>query len=260
MNYFLTILLLVIANIFMTIAWYGHLKFGTGKLALPLIILISWGIALIEYCFQVPANRIGYLEHGERSGKAFFIANATDRPMRLRCASLSGTHFRVEAPATLAPGEEARVEAWCETPADPQVFATLRATLEIVPEGARALRTLPLKALCLTAAPESDDAPRLRSGTVQLRRRFLSRKLQGTLELANDGRSDLVLHALELPEGVSCAFSPGTRIAPGQSVSVKLTGSPVPGAAPARAGLRMTVFSNDPLRPAKELSININHK
>ena len=52
MNYFLTILLLVIANIFMTIAWYGHLKFGTGKLALPLIILISWGIALIEYCFQ----------------------------------------------------------------------------------------------------------------------------------------------------------------------------------------------------------------
>lgn len=64
MNYFLTILLLVIANIFMTIAWYGHLKFGTGKLALPLIILISWGIALIEYCFQVPANRIGYVEHG----------------------------------------------------------------------------------------------------------------------------------------------------------------------------------------------------
>lgn len=215
-------------------------------------------VVLAEGLYASRADiNFGYLEHGERSGKAFFIANASDRPMRLRCASLSGTRFRVEAPATLAPGEEARVEAWCETPADPQVFATLRATLEIVPEGARALRTLPLKALCLTAAPESDDAPRLRSGTVQLRRRFLSRKLHGTLELANDGRSDLVLHALELPEGVSCAFSPGTRIAPGQSVSVKLTGSPVPGAAPARAGLRMTVFSNDPLRPAKEMTINI---
>ena len=60
----LTIGLLVIANIFMTIAWYGHLKFGTGKLALPLVILISWGIALVEYCFQVPANRIGFESNG----------------------------------------------------------------------------------------------------------------------------------------------------------------------------------------------------
>lgn len=64
MKYIYTILLLVVANIFMTFAWYGHLKFNTGNLALPLIILISWGIALIEYCFQVPANRIGYTEYG----------------------------------------------------------------------------------------------------------------------------------------------------------------------------------------------------
>ncbi len=59
-----TILLLLIANVFMTCAWYGHLRFNTGKLALPLIILISWGIALLEYCFQVPANRIGFEQNG----------------------------------------------------------------------------------------------------------------------------------------------------------------------------------------------------
>lgn len=52
------ILLLTISNIFMTFAWYGHLKFkGT---ALWIVILVSWGIALFEYCFQVPANRIGH--------------------------------------------------------------------------------------------------------------------------------------------------------------------------------------------------------
>jgi uncharacterized protein len=53
-----TVLLLLIANIFMTVAWYGHLKFRT----LPLVVVIfaSWGIALAEYCFQVPANRLGY--------------------------------------------------------------------------------------------------------------------------------------------------------------------------------------------------------
>ena len=54
----LTIILLFIANIFMTIAWYGHLKFKSSPLWLA--ILLSWMIAFIEYCFQVPANRIGY--------------------------------------------------------------------------------------------------------------------------------------------------------------------------------------------------------
>ena len=56
--YLTPILLLALSNIFMTFAWYGHLKFP--QAALWLVILISWGIALIEYCFAVPANRIGY--------------------------------------------------------------------------------------------------------------------------------------------------------------------------------------------------------
>ncbi len=64
----LTIGLLVMSNIFMTLAWYGHLKFAewkwTSKLGLVAIILISWGIALFEYCFQVPANKMGYRGNG----------------------------------------------------------------------------------------------------------------------------------------------------------------------------------------------------
>lgn len=54
-----TITLLVLSNLFMTFAWYGHLKYMQGK---PLLfaILASWGIALFEYMLQVPANRIGY--------------------------------------------------------------------------------------------------------------------------------------------------------------------------------------------------------
>ena len=54
----LTIILLSISNIFMTFAWYGHLKFK--DVALWKVILISWGIAFLEYCFMVPANRLGY--------------------------------------------------------------------------------------------------------------------------------------------------------------------------------------------------------
>ena len=53
-----TALLLTISNVFMTFAWYGHLR-HTNR-ALWLVVLLSWGIAFFEYCFQVPANRIGY--------------------------------------------------------------------------------------------------------------------------------------------------------------------------------------------------------
>ncbi len=53
-----TILLLTVSNIFMTIAWYGHLKYKSSPLFI--VIIISWLIAFVEYCFQVPANRIGH--------------------------------------------------------------------------------------------------------------------------------------------------------------------------------------------------------
>ena len=64
----ITIGLLILSNAFMVIAWYGHLKFSElkwfSKLGLISIILISWGIALFEYMFQVPANRIGFKDNG----------------------------------------------------------------------------------------------------------------------------------------------------------------------------------------------------
>ncbi|MGE0079110.1 MAG: DMT family protein [Bacteroidales bacterium] len=63
-----TILLLILSNTFMTLAWYGHLKFKDLKwfenLGLIAIVLISWGIALFEYFFQVPANRLGFKGNG----------------------------------------------------------------------------------------------------------------------------------------------------------------------------------------------------
>ena len=68
MKGFLTIVLLIVSNAFMTLVWYGHLKFSEwkwfSKLGLIAIILISWGIALFEYVFQVPANKIGFKGNG----------------------------------------------------------------------------------------------------------------------------------------------------------------------------------------------------
>jgi uncharacterized protein (DUF486 family) len=68
MKAFYTIGLLVMSNIFMTLAWYGHLKFKDmswgQNLGLFSIILISWGLAFFEYNFMIPANRIGYAGNG----------------------------------------------------------------------------------------------------------------------------------------------------------------------------------------------------
>ena len=68
MQGFWTVLMLVFSNIFMTFAWYGHLKLSEMKIStgwpLILVILFSWGIAFIEYCFMIPANRIGFVDNG----------------------------------------------------------------------------------------------------------------------------------------------------------------------------------------------------
>ena len=68
MKAFYTIGLLILSNTFMTFAWYGHLKFKDIRwlehLGLLAVVLISWGIAFFEYCFQVPANRFGFEGNG----------------------------------------------------------------------------------------------------------------------------------------------------------------------------------------------------
>lgn len=68
MNGIYTVLLLIVSNVFMTFAWYGHLKLQHSGISknwpLIAVILLSWGLAFLEYCFMVPANRIGFRENG----------------------------------------------------------------------------------------------------------------------------------------------------------------------------------------------------
>ena len=68
MNGLYTIILLILSNVFMTLAWYGHLRLQQSGISnsWPLfgVILFSWGIAFLEYCCQVPANRLGFIDNG----------------------------------------------------------------------------------------------------------------------------------------------------------------------------------------------------
>ena len=67
-TWLLTVLLLIVSNVFMTIAWYGHLKLEQTGISkdwpLYIVILVSWGIALIEYFFMIPANKMGFQGNG----------------------------------------------------------------------------------------------------------------------------------------------------------------------------------------------------
>lgn len=67
-TWLLTVLLLIFSNVFMTIAWYGHLKLEQTGISkdwpLYIVILVSWGIALIEYFFMIPANKMGFQGNG----------------------------------------------------------------------------------------------------------------------------------------------------------------------------------------------------
>ncbi|MDP4200406.1 MAG: DMT family protein [Bacteroidota bacterium] len=69
----ITVIFLIISNTFMTFAWYGHLKYT--RKPLWIVILVSWAIAFLEYCFQVPANRWGY-EHGMSPARLKITAEA----------------------------------------------------------------------------------------------------------------------------------------------------------------------------------------
>lgn len=68
MNWLYTILLLIASNVFMTLAWYGHLKLSelgvTSRWPLIGVVILSWAIAFFEYCCQVPANKIGFVGNG----------------------------------------------------------------------------------------------------------------------------------------------------------------------------------------------------
>ena len=66
----ITVVLLTISNIFMTMAWYGQLRFPSWSI--PTAILVGWSLAFVEYCFAVPANRIGYF-HGFTGGQLKII-------------------------------------------------------------------------------------------------------------------------------------------------------------------------------------------
>ena len=76
-----TILLLTISNIFMTIAWYGHLKYKDSPLWI--VILASWGIAFVEYCFQVPAHRIDHYQSQRRPVENYSIGHYRGGALRV---------------------------------------------------------------------------------------------------------------------------------------------------------------------------------
>lgn len=97
-----TIGLLILSNVFMTLAWYGHLLFKNyptlARLSLFAVVLVSWGLAFFEYIFQVPANKIGY--RGNGGPFSMFELKTIQEAVSLIVFMLMTTYvFRTEKPA-----------------------------------------------------------------------------------------------------------------------------------------------------------------
>ena len=88
------VLLLICSNVFMTFAWYGHLKFKST--ALWVVILVSWGIAFFEYCLQVPANRMGheFYSAAQLKGLQEIITNLSGEKSRIASNTSESHPFR----------------------------------------------------------------------------------------------------------------------------------------------------------------------
>lgn len=189
----------------------------------------------------------GYMGHGKTLSKVIYLANAAKETMELEATSSASPYFSVTCPAAVGPGKEVPVLLTWTMPSDPGFFATCRDTVRFSIDGRPASTPVAVSAICTEVSAPSPDAPQLRTfpSQAQLKKGMLSRTWSGEVTLENAGRADLEILAVEAPENVSVDLKPG-KLPAGKKVKVTAE-------SPGEAEFRVNLFTNDPLRPYKEL-------
>ena len=190
----------------------------------------------------------GYVYHGEQQTKAVSIANISDKPMKIETRK-QNSQLMITCPEVLEPGEEREVILTYTSPSDPTHFATYTDTVDFVVNGLPARELLTTSMICLAKLEETPDAPMLRTYPSYGKLGKKSKdKYTATFDIYNDGQTQLVIHTLETPQAVQANVKAGTVVKKGEKLTVELTAnSPTP--------FRVNLFTNDPKRPIKEISI-----
>lgn len=189
----------------------------------------------------------GYLYWGESSLKTIGLVNTSTKPVRVRARVLSPERSRLkfDCPQTIGPGSEELVRLEYAMPASPHDYMSASDTLVLLVDGQKASTEIHIDYILMGRLPKTADQPSMRTcpSVAKLSKGPLSRKYSGTVELFNDGPGVLEIYAVN--GDAQSSLRPGTLIEAGEGVKVKASST--------QDSFRLELFTNDPLRPYKEL-------
>lgn len=189
---------------------------------------------LLSQRFILP---FGFVWPGHPAVKEVYLANLSSRPIRLRAESAG---LQVEGPREIPARGEVTLKVTYNPTGAYRMYAD---QLRFFVDGEPAGRAIEVSAICLGDVQPSQSSVWVSPSTVHLQRG------KGSLLLGNNGREDLVLLAVEAPDGVKVNLKPGQRVPPGGKLKVKVSS--------ALQKFEIHLFTNDPLRPYKELRFTL---
>lgn len=189
----------------------------------------------------------GYVYHGTEKTKIIYLANSSEESLTIRIKH-DDDKLSLKYPETLQPGDEVELEMTFRTPMQPDYYENVTDTLQLTVNGTPSLLPVVVSMIALGKIETSESSPTLRTYPSSPRLKKKGKAYRARIELYNDGPEDLTIHALQLPEGVTANLQRGESIQQGKKRILELTG-------PAEEDFKISLFTNDPVRPMKEIRI-----
>ena len=193
----------------------------------------------------------GYVWHGTEKTKTIYLANSSGAPLDIRIDNPDGK-LSLKYPPTLQPGEEAELEMTFRTPMQEDYFEFVTDTLHLTVNGEPSLLPLSVSMVALGKVETTDDSPTLRTYPSSPRLRKKGKTFRTQVELYNDGEEDLEIRAVQVPEWVTASIARGETIPKGRKRILELTSR-------VEEGFKLCLFTNDPVRPMKEIRIQVEN-
>lgn len=190
----------------------------------------------------------GYVWHGTEKKKIIFLANSSDKPLTIKIES-PDEKLQLKYPETLQAGEEVELEMTYHTPLQEDYYEFVMDTLRLTVDGNPAHLPITTSMVALSKIEPSDAAPTLRTYPSSPGLKKKGKAYRAQVEVCNDGDVDLEIKALQFPEGVTANIGRGERIGKGRKRILELTSRN-------NEGFKLCIFTNDPVRPMKEIRIN----
>lgn len=189
----------------------------------------------------------GYVHHGTEKTKIIYLANSSDKALDISIQN-PDSMLTLKYPQVLQPGEEAELEMTYHSPDRPDLYVSVTDSLRLSVNGEAALLPVVTTMIVLSRPETGEQAPVLRSYPSSPVLKKKGKRFMARLEISNDGDTDLLFHAIQLPPGTSASIQAGDSIAKGKKKVVEVTSA-------VQEDFKIILFSNDPNRPTKEIRV-----